>query len=79
MGGRLDSKGVYRTSDNSASKLSSKRHKVEGLIDTGSTKSLIGLRTTRHFAKAAGHNLELTLSIRSFRFGVNSHSALRSC
>lgn len=77
---RVDSSGAYRASDLSADALrSNQRRSVEALIDTGATRSVVGLRAARRIFRAAGTKFSLAPSRRRFRFGVDTHDSKGSC
>ena len=64
---------VFKASDLSISALKSAHQdsRISALIDTGASRSVVGLKTAKNIAQAAGDSLLLTPSYRTYKFGVD--------
>ena len=73
--------GVYQASTShvdSLRGLSKTRTGHVAVLDTGATRSVMGLPTARRLARSIGRKLDLCPSPRRFRFGVTAHESMGS-
>ena len=83
LGVKVDSTwdGIYLASSRSAVELSKSvdTHKDHlSILDTGASKSVMGLAVARRIFRSLGQRLQLCRSNRRFRFGVTAHASLGS-